>query len=297
MFEELQDKRIRVRLDSLGGTLPRLARVEDRTRAFTGYISNIMRILEQSSLGRALLQSARENGVSVGLDALLEPSNSFFYPTQNHIDLGYQPDLLQKTEKGLSRYLVSFTGALRRAWHHHEGFALDLSLEPRAFLEQFRMAEADAEAVIMQVAWELRAQGAAFLWRHLLSGHNGDMALVFERTVLENPRHSFDGSALKSAFNQWFAERERTAEADHLALETIDMMLVHPECHAMLGTQSFRREEMQLTGQLPNGRNYLAGCLFTSLWYQGPDSEINRIHLQHIESDLKKIARNQQHIS
>ena len=39
--------------------------------------------------------------VTVGLDPLLEPHASYFYPNQNHFDLGYQPELLQKTEKGI----------------------------------------------------------------------------------------------------------------------------------------------------------------------------------------------------
>ena len=294
MFEELQDKRIRIGLSSLSEKTQCLAPVESKARAFSGYIQNVMRILDQSSLGKSMLQAACENGVSVGLDALLEPSSSFFYPSQNHIDLGYQPDLLQKTEKGLGRYLVSFTGALRRAWHHHEGFALDLSLNPQGFVEQFRMAEADSEAVILQVAWDLRAQGAAFLWRHLLSGANGDIALIFEKTILENPRNGFNGVALKAAFNQWFAESERMIASDHLALELIDMALVQPEFYRRLGVRNVRREEMQRTGLLPGGRNYLAGCLFTSVWYQGQTCDINRTHLRHIELDIKKMIENQQ---
>lgn len=293
MFEGLHDRRIRLRLDAISERAPRFAPVEARKAAFAGYVQNLMRVLDQSALGRALLANACKNGVSVGLDVLLEPSSSFYYPAQNHIDLGYQPDLLQKTEKGLGRYFVSFTGALRRAWHHHEGVSPDLSLRPEDYLEHFRISEADTEAVIHQVAWELRAQGAGFLWRHLLSGPNGDITLVFERAALEQPANSYNGHALKCAFNQWFAESERTAAADHLALETIDMALVTPELAGLVGRREGRRENMQYAGLLPGGANYLAGCLFTGGWYRGPACDFNRAHLRHILLDIDKIQSNQ----
>lgn len=295
MFEGLRDKRIKLGLAVFGEKAPRLTAVDERTGFFASYVSNMVQVLDQSALARALLSKAQEAGATVGLDVLLEPSSSFFYPGQNHIDLGYQPDLLHKTEKGLSRYLVSFTGALRRAWHHYEGCGPDLSLQPRGFLEEFRVAEADAEAVIHQVAWELRSQGAGFLWRHLLSGQNGDIAIIFEKAALENPENAFKGIALKAAFDQWFAEKERTAGAERLALETIDLFLLQSEQCRGFGRRALRRGDMQRIGYLPSGENYLAGCYFTGTWYRARECETNSAYLLHLEKDIKNIYKNQHH--
>ncbi|MDF3023965.1 MAG: hypothetical protein K0R10_1326 [Alphaproteobacteria bacterium] len=283
------DKRIRVRLFAIADGEPYLAPVEERERAFVGYIRNLIRILEQSPLGRMLVRSAMLHQVSVGLDPLLEPHASFFYPGQNHFDLGYQADLLQKSEKGVSRYLVSFIGALRRAWHHHGGRGPDVSLRPEDFLRLCRFEEADIEAVTHLIAWELRSGGASFLWRHLLSGANGDISVVFERMIESNPNRQFDGEALKAAFNQWFAERERINSCDHFALEMFDMALIQQGAGNRVGISPLRLGMIEGIGVMPNAQNYLLDCPFTSSWYDGLDDEFNRTHLRHIKQDISRL--------
>jgi len=285
-------RRIRIRLFAIADGEPYFAPVEARERAFAGYIRNLVRILEQSPLGRALVHSAVMHHVSVGLDPMLEPQASFFYPAQNHFDLGYQPDLLQKTEKGISRYLVSFVGALRRAWHYHGGRGPNTDLKPEDFLKLCRCEEADIAAVTHLVAWELRSAGASFLWRHLLSGPDGDVSVVFERAIDENPQGQFGGEALKAAFNQWFAERERLNIRDHLALEFMDMALVQAGGAGRVGTVSLKRNAIQNLGIMPGGKNYLSGCLFAGDWYDRLDDEINRMHLLHIQRDISRLTEN-----
>lgn len=283
-------RRIRIRLFAIADGEPYLAPVEERERAFVGYIKNLVRILEQSPLGRMLVRSAMLHHTSVGQDAMLEPHASLFYAQQNHFDLGYQPDLLQKTEKGVSRYLVSFIGGLRRAWHHHGGRGPNAMLKPEDFLKISRCEEADIAAITHMVAWELRSVGAAFLWRYLLSGPDGDISVVFERRAQEHPHSQFDGAALKSAFDQWFADRERLAACDHFALEMIDMALVQPGAAPTIGTVSMKRSMVEGIGILPNGHNYLGGCLLAGDWYARLDDEFNLAHLRHIQQDINGLA-------
>lgn len=282
-------RRIRVRLFAIADGEPYLAPVEERERAFVGYIRNLIRILEQSPTGRMLVRSAMLYHVSVGQDPMLEPHASFFYPTQNHFDLGYQPDPLQKTEKGVSRYLVSFIAGLRRSWHHHGGRSPDATLRPEDFVRLCRCEEADVCAITHLIAWELRSSGASFLWRHLLSGPDGDISVVFERIAQENPRSQFDGAALKAAFDQWFAESERLGASDHNALEIMDMALMQQSGCRSIGTGALRRGAMESIGILPNGTNYLSGCLFTSDWYARIDDAFNCMHLKHIQQDISAL--------
>lgn len=293
MLGHFSEKRIRVRLFTIADGEPCFAPAEEKERAFADCVRSLVRILEQSPLGRMLVRSAMLHHVSVGLDPLLEPQASLFYPSVNHFDLGYQPDLLQKTEKGISRYLASFAGALRRAWHFHGGRGPDVALKPEDFLKLCRCEEADVEAVTHLVAWELRSAGAGFLWRHLLSGQNGDIAVVFARAAEENPRNQFNGVALKAAFNQWFAEKERINACDHLALETMDMALIRRPRPAALGTETLRRGMIEGIGVMPNGLNYLAGCLFAGGWYDGLHDDFNRVHLRHIQEDICRLLDGQ----
>lgn len=294
MFEQAADRKIKFRLITLSDQQPVSPSIEKTQRAFVSYIQSLMLILDHSPTGRALLHTAMLHRVSVGIDPLLEPSSSFFYPAQNHFDFGYQPEILQKTEKGQGRYLVCFIGGLRRAWHHLHGHDADISLKPGDFLTQFRCEEADIEAIIQLIGWELRAAGHTFLWRHLLSGQNSDMAMVFERVVTEDPNTQFDGRALKAAFNQWFAERERTNVCDRRGLDIIDIALLQQSLHHQMASRFLKRDQMQLIGALPDGGNYLSGCHFTSGWYDGLDDEFNRLHLKSIEQDMMQLFEKQE---
>lgn len=285
MFERLSGKPVRLQLDCLQYSALDAA-ASPALKAFSVYVRNVMKILEQSPCGSALLGRAKSSGLSVGLDPLLEPNNCFFYAEQNHFDLGFQPDLLQKTQKGVSRYLACFTGGLRRSWHCTGGFQKTVwRQKPEDALRAYRCMEADAEAAVFLVAWELRAVGAGFFWRYLLSGDNGDIGVVFERIAAEGPEHQFNGRALRAAFDQWFADRTRVAAADRQALEIIDMALVRGRGER-LPLSGFKGEDLQVLGTLPGGKNYLSGCLFTGSRYDGLDDPFNQIHLQHICRDI-----------
>jgi hypothetical protein len=286
MFKGATGRKIKFRLNALIDQEPVSASIEKTQREFVTCIQSLMLILDSSPTGRALLQKAAVTDISVGLDSLLEPSSNFFYPAQKHFDFGYQPDILQKTEKGQGRYLVSFIGGLRRAWHHLHGNGADISLKPEDFLRQFRCEEADIESITHLIGWELRAAGHSFLWRYLLSGPNGDMAVVFERAVAEDPGAQFDGRALKATFNQWFAEHERVTVCDHLGLEIMDMAILQRGHAGKIGTRAAGQESMQRVGMLPDGKNYLSGCLFTGGWYGGLKDDLNCMHLKYIERDL-----------
>lgn len=289
MLRNFSDKRIRIRLLAIADGEPCLASVEERERAFASYVRNVIMVLDRSPLGRLLVRSAMLHHVSVGLDPLLEPDSSIFYPTVNHFDLGYQPALVQKTEKGLSRYLTSFLHALRRSWHYHSGRGPDFSLKPEDFLKLSRCEEADVVAAAHLAAWELRSAGVPFLWRHFLSDADGDIAVVFEHCVADNPQNQFNGIALKAAFNQWFAEKERIAACDHFALEMLDAALVQRPLQRGLGSETLRQTAIEGIGVMPNGLNYLAGSQLSGPWYEGLDDEFNRIHLQHIQEDMRHL--------
>jgi len=301
MFERCGEERIRFRLQSLldvekSVALPRAAPsgVHHSLRdEFESYLRSLTLILDQSMTGRCLLKTAVVQDVSVGLDPLLESQSSFYYPQQNHLDLGYQPSSLQRTEKGISRYLSAFAAGLRRIWHYQRGAAPDLSLMPQDFLRYCRVEEADVEAVTHMIAWELRGAGPGFFWRHMLADANGDIAMAFARTASTHPRHQFDGTALRAAFLQWFTVPERVDVCDHLALERMDMALLDRHNAGLIGRRRLDRDRLTLLGHLPVGQNYLAGMRFRSPVMRRPCDPFNRTHLKHIQRDIAYLIENQ----
>lgn len=263
-------------------------------RVFHTTLQDVISVAEQSPTGRALLRAAVMGDVAVGLDPLLDAQTSFYYPLQRRLDLGYLPDALQKSHKGISQYLTSFCGGLRRIWQQSRGLAPDTMLKPEDYMRYCRAFEADVSAITYLVAWELRAAGPCFFWRYLLAGVDGDVATAFARTAGAHPRHQFDGTALRAAFLQWFQVSERMDASDHQALEMMDMALINAaQQGGMIGRKALDMSSLSALGAIPQGGNYLTGMRFRGPQMRRAADPFNRTHLQHIQRDLSYMIENQ----
>ena len=260
---------------------------------FTRSMAEIITALDSSPLARELLLRAVSDGATIGVDPLIPASQGYYYADHAHIDLGQQDDSLHMSEKGLSLYMVGFIAGLRRHWQQSHGFAPALSLRPSDYADHARLQAADSVAILHMVAWELRAQGHTYLWRDLIAGDLADIATVFEDSLRGDANAQFNGVALKAAFNQWFALRERIVECDTQTLEMFDSAIVRtqgrPE-RKVIASQPLVRSNLQDMGLLPDGANYLAGCLFTSLWYAGFDDGHTCQRLRHIEQEVSQLT-------
>lgn len=259
--------------------------------SFTRSLADIVGVLEKSPLARALLLRAVTDGATAGTDPFLSSSQSFYYADCAHIDLGRQEDTVQACEKTRALSMAGFVAGLRRHWQESHGFAPALTLCPRDYADHARLLAADSAAVLHLVAWELRAQGHAYLWRSLIADSLADVAAVFEDAVRADAQAQFSGSALKAAFNQWFAVRERGIACDAQSLEMYDCALVRLQGRAAcrtVATQALQRAELQQMGLLPDGINYLAGCVFTSAWYDGFDDPALCQRLDHVQEEIKQ---------
>jgi len=263
------------------------------TRFFTA-LRQLVSTAGKSPAGQSLLRAALLCDLHVGLDPLLEPQTSFYYPAHKRLDLGFLPESVQSAEKGLSQYLASFTGGLRRVWQQSRALAPDIYLKPEDFLRYCRAYEADVAAVTHLVAWELRAAGPCFFWRHLLAGPDADIAEAFSRTASAHPRHQFDGTALRAAFLQWFQVAERLDASDHLALETMDMALLDARRgQPGIGRYALDPRRLCSLGALPQGGNYLSGMRFRSPHMRRVCDPFNQTHMRHIQRDIAHLLENQ----
>ena len=260
---------------------------------FTRAMAEIITTLDTSPLARALVLRAVDDGATVGLDPLIAASQGYYYADHAHIDLGQQDDSLHMSEKGLSLFMIAFVSGLRRHQHHANAVAPVTSLRPCDYADHARLMAADTAAVLHMIAWELRAQGHTYLWRDLIAGDMADIAAVFEDSLFDDAQNQFNGVALKAAFNQWFALRERVVECDMQSLEVFDAANVRtqgrPE-RKVIASEPLLRGRLQDMGMLPDGANYLAGCLFTSLWYAGFDDDLACQRLAHIEQEVSQLT-------
>lgn len=283
------DQRLRLPLPAvLDAAVP----VQDaQARGFRADMAHLCAFLDKSPTGRALLGDALASNLSLGLDPLLESSAGFYYPAQNHLDLGYLPAPLKRAEKGISQALAALVAGLRRAWHNRRAAAPDMDVHPADFIRLARYETADVEAVTHLVAWEMRAAGPCFFWRHLVSAGDGDIAPAFAGAALAHPRHQFDGTALRAAFSQWFCFAPRVDDADHQALERIDMALAQQaRCSFALRLDTARIENL---GSLPQRRNYLHGHSRRLAGDDLPMDPFNTAHLRHITADINYLFEKQ----
>lgn len=256
-------------------------------------VAQCLRALDASPTARALAAWLAGAGLTIGGDAFLGAGHSYFYSDARRVDLCLQAPALLDNEKGAARLTAALVCGLRRAWHGLQNAAPAETLRARDYADYFRLMNADIEAVLHLVAWELRGAGNGSLWRAGLAGDNADMSVVFERSLAEDPQNQFNGAALKAVFNQWFAGRERINRCDHAALEQLDAALVRTQgtaARAVFATEALCRENLQALGGLPCGANYLQGCLFTNPWYAGFDDDANLLHLKRVEEEINHLS-------
>jgi|GEM_PF-1661063 hypothetical protein len=195
-----------------------------------------------------------------------------------------------RVRKNQGRALMTIAAALRRALKANQGHFQRFDLEPLEYLRLNRLAEADIDAVTVQICWELRTAGDPLAWRQLLAGDKGDLAVVFSNGLRHYPMGQFDGKALRYVFRQWFADPERVNSADHTGLEFLDMAMACPDQFEVTGTEKVSENDIRkIEKQLPF-QHYLEGINVFGRWFDGLKEPFNQVHLHHIINDIKYLA-------
>lgn len=196
--------------------------------------------------------------------------------------------------------LVSMVQALRDVWQDKrlEGAELEYKAEDLMMVERVRSADLDVMSVL--VGWELRQDGHPEIWRHLIGGEEGDIALAFSHTMERGTVRVSDGEtfakeALVAAFRQWFAQDERVNVSDRAALDYIDGLIEScPAGEQALGGAALSPARLEILSCLPNKRAYLRGMgdeILRDPSFAGLRDEINQSHLLHIAYDLNVTYR------
>lgn len=186
----------------------------------------------------------------------------------------------------------SFIRGLRDIWQEEKLGGIETIYRPDSFLMMERVRAADVDSVAVLAAYELRAAGYADLWRHILGGDDGDLAVTFGCALEKNPASLYNGAALARAFNQWFEDELRVDAIDHEALEHLDDLLENGSPADVLGKETASAAQAEGLSMLPDGAQYLSGMgdnILRDPLYAGLHDEINQAHLFHIVYDTQVV--------
>lgn len=249
-------------------------------------------LLAQSPTGAALLRYAAENGWSAGL-ADLHNGGYFINPEKRCILLdsfALDPSALRNSLYFRNGLLTGFIRALRDIWHEGRVSATESGFAPEHIVMMERARAADCDTATILVCWELRGAGFPDVWRHVLGGTEGDMAIVFTRYLERDPGALFDGAALAYAYRQWYADSSRVDGCDHETLEALDGILSETDSRNPFGCETPGAADVESLSVLPDGICYLAGLGETVLrdpFFAGMNDPVNQTHLFHLIYDME----------
>jgi hypothetical protein len=204
---------------------------------------------------------------------------------------GLSPEGLGRSAYFRNGLILNAIRALRDIGHEEMGGDIESRFAPEHILMLERVRMADCESVAILAAWELRAAGVADIWRHLIGSNEGDMAMVFARTMERDPASQFNGVALSFAFRQWYADETRVNACDHEVLEYLDEVLEGSSGNPF-GRTVPAGIDIERLSCLPNGTAYLRGlgeAVLRDPMFAGLNDPVNQTHLFHIIYDTEVV--------
>jgi hypothetical protein len=214
--------------------------------------------MERSRTARWLLAEARRSGIRVTLDSGLDSWGSYEHARQRILLAA--PVSADGSLRGMvdeDHLILTLAHELRHAWQAQRGrFMEELELTPHDAAVANRLAEADAEAITVQIAWELRQSGDFGPWEADHAWFK-DMYRAYERVAKDDPGAVRSGRAARAAFKQWFRLRRRVSFHDSYRLH---WWHVDAESHPIRASRAktpLTGIELRALGALSAGVNFI----------------------------------------
>lgn len=210
-----------------------------------------------------------------------------------HLDhAGMDASALGRSTHFRCTIVQSFIRGLRDIWQEEKLGGMETIYRPDSFLMMERIRAADVDSVCVLAAYELRAAGYGDLWRHILGGDDGDLAVTFGCALEKNPASLYNGAAVARTFSQWFEDELRVDAVDHESLEHLDDLMESGSPADVLGKDVATASQAESLSTLPDGAQYLTGSggnILRDPLYAGLHDEINQAHLFHIVYDTQVV--------
>lgn len=155
-------------------------------------LKQLERIVSESSIGAALLNTAKKNNISIRLDDSVKNCCGFYQPDKGAIILNAAQD-----NNVLASTMVH---EARHVWQGLQPLAFDIDLQVKPFFMMGFAIEADAVATETMFAFDLR-KSRPEIWDSLKKSHYGKVADAFENGIKSSKRIS---KGLNEAFLAWY---------------------------------------------------------------------------------------------
>lgn len=210
----------------------------------------LMSLLERSDLASALLQGHSNKKIQLIQDKQIY--GVVYVKDQNLI--AFNPQMT------LGEAVCGVVRELRRAWLSSDGDVLyPLAYAPEDAILMNRILEADANAISVWVAWELKLLGHNEAWSFALSSNEALMAKSFAAAARKDFRRLNNGFAAKAAFDAWFK-----SGVDRYYDRMIIQEMLADERGYVFSTEkapiAVTSSLLDFIGEVPGDKNYMNAC-------------------------------------
>lgn len=195
--------------------------------------------------------------------------------------------ILSKSIYDRYQFLVSLARGLRMIWQdmNHVRARIDLTADDQIFFERLRRA--DMDIIALRMIWDLKQGGYGSLWRHMIAGNIGEVAMAAHDFWEQNDFPS----GLAQTFLIWMGCNHLLAECDNRTLDDMDARL-QKSINDVCGIAMLNGDDVLNLSRLPEGCSYLAPlartlCYSTEFRYI-PDP-VNDAHLRQILEECSEI--------
>lgn len=246
-------------------------------------------IMCKSSLGRAIAFDARFEDWSLEVDDI-EDGHPIIDPQLRILILPRgtpSVSALSKSYHDRLQFLINLSRGLRMVWQDMNNVRtrIDLTADDQIFFERLRRADMDIMA--LRIIWDLRAEGYAVVWRHIIAGNIGDVAVAANHFW---SREEFP-AGLAQTFLTWMGCDHLIAECDNRTLDDMDARLQR-SVQDVCGIGMLNGDDILNLSRLPEGGSYLAPLARTlcySAEFRDIPDPVNEAHLKQILEECSEI--------
>lgn len=246
-------------------------------------------ILCKSSLGRSIAFDARFEDWSLEVDDI-EDGHPIIDPQLRIMILPRgTPSIsaLSKSYHDRLAFLTNLARGLRMIWQDMNAVRtrIDLTADDQIFFERLRRADMDIMA--LRMIWDLRIDGYSALWRNLIAGNVGDVAVAANHFW---EQEEFP-AGLAQTFLTWMGCDHLLAECDNRTLDDMDNRLQR-SVNDVCGIAMLTGDDILNLSRLPEGGSYLAPLARTlcySTEFRHIPDPVNDAHLRQILEECSEI--------
>lgn len=246
-------------------------------------------ILCASPLGRSIAFDARFEDWSLEVDDIIDGHPIVDSQLRILILPRGTPSAVTLSKSIHDRYqfLIGLARGLRMIWQDMNNVRTrnDLTADDQIFFERLRRA--DMDIIAMRMIWDLRQDGYGSLWRHMIAGSSGEVAMA-ANDFWEDDEFP---AGLAQTFLTWMGCDHLLAECDNRTLDDMDARL-QKSVNDVCGIAMLNGDDVLNLSRLPEGCSYLAPLARTlcySTEFRHIPDPVNDAHLRQILEECSEI--------